>query len=284
MRNDVPARDADASPRVTGRHRSVKPPISRAVHPTIRPLVPRRVRPRHVWRRRVRNVLLTVLVPLLVWFGISFGSALANPAYGTSLMSRAAEWAREHSLGGLVTTAEEWWYRLNPPKVGGVPPKGSFIGAPARIPTIPAALPSPRRLHSPAGAWLPGEGVWHPAGRLVGGVPAVLTTTVRPDADAHELRGGRRVDGHEAPLRAAVLGVDDPRRRAVRVHRTDPCGRVADARRRLQRRLLDAGRERRLLHRPSDDAPASAWRGVAGRVPGRVRDRRRVGPAGVDVA
>ncbi|HLK46120.1 MAG TPA: hypothetical protein VKT18_09020, partial [Acidimicrobiales bacterium] len=174
-------RGATAPHRVSGRHRSVKPPISRAEHSAIRPAIEPRLRPRRAWRRRVRAVVLTVLVPLLVWFGISFGSALANPAFGTSLMSRAAEWAREHSLGALVTTAEEWWYRLNPPKVGGVPPKGSFVGAPSRIRTIPSALPSPPRLHSPAGAWLPGEGVWHPAGRLVGGVPAVLTTTVRPD-------------------------------------------------------------------------------------------------------
>jgi hypothetical protein len=35
---------------------------------------------------------------------------------------------------------------------------------------------------SPAGQRLRGEGVWHPAGRLVGGIPAVYETWVRPDA------------------------------------------------------------------------------------------------------
>ena len=35
---------------------------------------------------------------------------------------------------------------------------------------------------SPAGHRLPGEGVWHPAGRRVGGYPAVYETWVRPDA------------------------------------------------------------------------------------------------------
>src|SRR5258708_18276899 len=35
---------------------------------------------------------------------------------------------------------------------------------------------------SPAGHLLPGEGVWHPMGRPVGGIPAVYETWVRPDA------------------------------------------------------------------------------------------------------
>jgi len=35
---------------------------------------------------------------------------------------------------------------------------------------------------SPAGHLLPGEGVWHPVGRRVGGIPAVYETWVRPDA------------------------------------------------------------------------------------------------------
>ena len=35
---------------------------------------------------------------------------------------------------------------------------------------------------SPAGHLLHGEGIWHPAGRRVGGIPAVYETWVRPDA------------------------------------------------------------------------------------------------------
>jgi uncharacterized protein YigE (DUF2233 family) len=45
-----------------------------------------------------------------------------------------------------------------------------------------AHLAAPARLTSPAGSWLPGEGVWHPAGRRVSGNPAVYETWVRPDA------------------------------------------------------------------------------------------------------
>ena len=117
------------------------------------------------------------------WFAISFVSALTNPSYGTSLSSRAAEWGRDHGLGGLVTFIESEWYKLHPPKVGGTPPPGSFSGpSTVKVRRVPSLLALPSRLRSPAGAWLPGEGVWHPAGRLVDGIPAVLTTTVRPDA------------------------------------------------------------------------------------------------------
>jgi hypothetical protein len=137
-----------------------------------------------IWRKRVKRVVLVALSVFVVWFGISFGTTLTNPSYGTSLMSRAAEWGRMHGLGSFVTWAEAEWYRLHPPKVGGKPPKGSFTTGsvvPVRHLHHLIGLPLPRRLRSPAGAWLPGEGVWHAAGRLVDGVPAILTTTVRPD-------------------------------------------------------------------------------------------------------
>ncbi len=133
--------------------------------------------------RRVRRTVGIAFLAFLCWFGYSFGTTLADPSYGTSLMSRAAEWGRDHGLGSVVTWAEEEYYRLNPPKVGGAPPKGSFTGsAPPRTRRGSGVLPAPPRLRSPAGGWLPGEGVWHPAGRLVRGVPAIYTTTVRPDA------------------------------------------------------------------------------------------------------
>ncbi|HEV3212579.1 MAG TPA: phosphodiester glycosidase family protein [Acidimicrobiales bacterium] len=118
-----------------------------------------------------------------VWFAISFGSALTNPSFGTSLAARAAEWARDHHLGFVATWAEEINYQLNPPKKGGSPGAGAFTkGTTPLVHPLVAALPVPSRLRSPAGAWLPGEGVWHPAGRTVHGTPAIFTTQVRPDA------------------------------------------------------------------------------------------------------
>lgn len=125
--------------------------------------------------------ILSFLTFLIV-FCSSFIPALYNPSFGTSMASRAAEWFRGHGMGWAVNPIEAEWYRLNPPKVGGKPPAGSFTGPTLPTTSIPRALPTPTRLHSPAGAWLPGEGIWHPTGRTVDGVPAILTTTVRPDA------------------------------------------------------------------------------------------------------
>ena len=112
----------------------------------------RRARRREIRRAR-RTVIgrhpflaaLCAVVLLLtpVWY--SLGSALTNPGLGSSAAARGAEWFREHGGSSIVNWAENVWY-------------------------------------SPAGHRLPGEGVWHPAGRRVGGYPAVYETWVRPDA------------------------------------------------------------------------------------------------------
>ncbi len=121
-----------------------------------------------------------------VW--VSLGSALTNPSLGGSVPARAAEWFREHGGSPIVNWVENQWYSHHPPPVGGTPAKGSIPdlrgsakpGALAR--TGQAHLLVPARMTSPAGHRLPGEGVWHPAGRPVGGIPAVYETWVRPDA------------------------------------------------------------------------------------------------------
>jgi Phosphodiester glycosidase len=121
-----------------------------------------------------------------VW--VSLGSALTNPSLGSSVPARAAEWFREHGGSSIVNWVENVWYSHHPPPVGGTPAKGSIPdlrgsanrGALAK--TGPAHLPIPARMTSPAGRELPGEGVWHLAGRPVGGIPAVYETWVRPDA------------------------------------------------------------------------------------------------------
>jgi uncharacterized protein YigE (DUF2233 family) len=133
------------------------------------------------WWRRAKVGLGISFLAFMILFCSSFIPALLNPSYGASVPTRAAEWFRGHGLGGVVNLIETEWYRLNPPKVGGKPPAGSFTGPTLPPTSVADALPTPTRLVSPAGAWLPGEGVWHAAGRTVGGVPAVLTTTVRPD-------------------------------------------------------------------------------------------------------
>ncbi len=136
-------------------------------------------------RRRIIASVLLVLAILFIWTSVSFVSTMVNPSYGVTYSARAAEWGRDHGLGVLVNWWEAEWYRLHPAKVGGKPPASAFTNS--TTPTVPTGsaavgLPVPARLPSPAGAWLPGEGVWVPAGRTVNGVPAIYTTTVRPDA------------------------------------------------------------------------------------------------------
>jgi Phosphodiester glycosidase len=140
-----------------------------------------------VGRHPFLSALCAVVVALTpVW--VSLGSALTNPSLGGSVGARAAEWFREHGGSSIVNWVENAWYSHHPPPVGGTPAKGSIPdlrgsavrGALAK--TGPAHLPVPARMTSPAGQRLPGEGVWHPAGRRVGGIPAVYETWVRPDA------------------------------------------------------------------------------------------------------
>jgi hypothetical protein len=149
-------------------------------------------------RRRARRTIagrhpaLTVLVAIVViltpvW--VSLGSALTNPGLGASAGARGAEWFRSHGGSSIVNWAENLWYSHHPPPVGGKPAASAIPGvqAPGQ-PNGSAAtlaiphLKRPARMTSPAGHRLPGEGVWHPVGRRVGGIPAVYQTWVRPDA------------------------------------------------------------------------------------------------------
>jgi hypothetical protein len=137
-------------------------------------------------RRRVRAAIVVVVVGFLAWVTVSLGQAMANPSLGGSVPARMAEWVREHGGASVVNWIENEWYRHHSPKVGGTPPVGA-IRKPASATTVPANV-GPAHLAEPppivpiASPPLPGEGVWSPAGRLVGGIPAVYETTMRPDA------------------------------------------------------------------------------------------------------
>lgn len=136
------------------------------------------------WRRRILFLLTVFTVVYGLYLGTTLAFALANPALGVSLSARGAEWGREHGLGSFVTWVEARWYSLNPPKKGGVPSKGSF-GSGSTAVNIPTSghLPAPLRVVTPALRALPGEGVWHPAGRrTANGIPAVYEAYIRPDA------------------------------------------------------------------------------------------------------
>ena len=134
---------------------------------------------------RLRTSVLGILVLLTpMWW--SLGSALTDPGLGTSVPARLAEWARGHGGGGVVTWAENAWYAHHPPPVGGRPARGAIPPPPpptaAGRPVAPAALSPPPAITPLASPAVAGEGQWHPAGRPVGGVPAVYEAYVRPDA------------------------------------------------------------------------------------------------------
>jgi len=133
----------------------------------------------------LKAALGLLLAIVLTYVGISLGLALTNPALGGSLSARFAEWARQNGGASVVNWAENQWYSHHQPKVGGTPPAGAIRRAVAT--TVPATggpphLPPPSPIEPIASPPIAGEGVWSPAGRPVGGIPAVYVTTLRPDA------------------------------------------------------------------------------------------------------
>ena len=134
----------------------------------------------------VLAVVAAVFGVFFLWLAISLGSALTNPALGSSMGARAAEWFREHGGATIVNWAENEWYSHHQPKVGGALPPGT-IHKPKTVTTAPAAatvahLPPPAPIVPLASPPVAGEGQWSPAGRLVDGVPAVYETLIRPSA------------------------------------------------------------------------------------------------------
>jgi hypothetical protein len=143
--------------------------------------------PVHRRRRRVFAVIGTVFGIFLIWLAVSLGSALTNPALGSSASARLAEWAREHGGASVVNWAENEWYSHHQPKVGGALPPGTIhkpkaeTGAAAAAASVPHLTP-PAPIVPLASPAVAGEGQWSPVGRLVHGLPAVYETTLRPSA------------------------------------------------------------------------------------------------------
>jgi hypothetical protein len=139
-----------------------------------------------VRRHKITSALLLVVVLLTpVWW--SLGSALTDPGMGTSVSARFAEWLRGHGGGSVVTWAENTWYSHHPPPVGGKPAKGAIPVPATHHPSTPPRVVVPDHLTPPtpiapiASPPAAGEGQWHPAGRLVHGLPAVYEAYLRPD-------------------------------------------------------------------------------------------------------
>lgn len=147
---------------------------------------PRRRLPKYVyWRRRALTLLAFLTILYVGYLGVTLVAALNNPSYGITSQARFAEWGRNHGLGGIVTWAEAEYYKLNPPKTGGEPPRNAFGSGSAvvKLPKGSNTLTPPLSMPSPAGQALPGEGVFHPVGRrTAAGQPAIYEAYVRPNA------------------------------------------------------------------------------------------------------
>ena len=174
-------------------------------------LVRRRTR-----RRRIRRLALASVVLSLAVVGWSIGHALMRANHdpvGVTLV----EWARDHGGGTVVNDIEAWWYGNHQPPKGGSPRGGiPHVARPvAARPVTPPPTVDPRDLPPAAvtpfvATPLPGEGVWQPTGKIVGGVPAVYQTFLRPDAVHTSLLAGLiRMNGHVLAARQ-YNGTDVP--------------------------------------------------------------------------
>ena len=191
---EPPTRSTTGIPLVTSTPTTREPRQGGPAHRMPRPTrKERRARRKEKIRRRrtlvgrhpkttVALVLVLALTP--VW--ISAGSAATNQALGNTPGARLTEWVRDHGGGGLVTWAENTWYTWHAPPKGGKPHQGA-IPAPVATTTTtqpagPAHLAVPAALTPFVATPMPGEGQWHPVGRTVGGLPAVYTAFLRPNA------------------------------------------------------------------------------------------------------
>jgi hypothetical protein len=134
--------------------------------------------------RRVRAVFAAGI--LLVGGYGTLGVIGALSASGSaSLPIKFVEWVRGNGGASIVQTAENVWYSVNQPAVGGAPPKGALKPTASvrqsRSANTSKILPEPKAITPIASPPLPHEGQWTPEGPLVNGSPALYVTLMRPD-------------------------------------------------------------------------------------------------------
>jgi hypothetical protein len=131
--------------------------------------------------RHIAMTLAFALTCLVLAAGWSLGAAVLAPT-NDPMAAKVAEWARNHGLGSIVTGLESLQYRLNPPKIGGVPtiPLQKSLGNASTI-----ALGSVAHLQSPVSSVatpaLPGEGNFKAVVTLHH-LPVVQVAYLRPDS------------------------------------------------------------------------------------------------------
>ena len=132
-------------------------------------------------RRRIATVVVIGLLGGLIATGWSVGRAISAPT-NDPLAAKVAEWARDHGLGSVVTGLEAVQYRLNPPKIGGVPKIQLLKDQPSsstKTTTVGVALQeSVQSIVSPK---LVGEGSFKVVATSHG-LPIVQVAYLRPDS------------------------------------------------------------------------------------------------------
>ena len=217
-------------------------------------------RARRVYRRRrFKAAIGLVLAVVVIWTGVSLGGALLNPAFGSSFASRFSEWAREHGGASIVNWVENEWYSHHPPPSAESPRRGDrapTVGGPGRPRVRPIcrlqhrSCPSPVR-PSPVRASGRRSAGGSGASRRSTRPPCVPTPCTRATWSGVAWMDTKLLTGD------AVLGQPDSRRRALHRHGSGQPGGGRHAGRRLQRRLPDVRRQRRLLHRRQGGPPAA---------------------------
>lgn len=138
---------------------------------------------RRAWKRIAIVCVIAVLsIPVL-----SFGRAMVA-ASNLTYSERAAEWMRDHNLGGVLNRVEAFWFSRNQPKAGGDPNREIEGGTDTTAATTPGQkvaphLPKPANVAVPEGVTpVANEGVWRAVGPTIGGAQSMYTTEVRPDS------------------------------------------------------------------------------------------------------
>ena len=166
---------------------------SESVLPEPQPPRVGRLRRLHRWAPLWLKVAGAVVATFVLLVSVSFLKAI-TASNNLTVSERAAEWARDNHLGPVVNKIENGWFTANAPKASGTPDReidGNGSTGSTAAPTAVPHLEAPSPVQVPDGVTpVPNEGVWQPAGPLVGGAQAMYTTQVRPDSVHTSLLSG----------------------------------------------------------------------------------------------
>ena len=198
-----------------------------------------------LWRRGAyrRAVLRNTRSKRASWLALVCACALTAASCGG-----ASGGAKSASAAGTPQSAGTSQASTSPTTAHADPTSTSSSSTTSTTAPVPAITPlrAPASLTPIGGAGVQGQGVWSPAGRTVGGTPAIYETNLVPP-------GGSTPAGvawMDTRLLSARLysGSLSPGGGALHLHGACPAGAGGVARGGVQRRVHDVGSSRRLLH------------------------------------